>query len=114
MKEKFPTPTRRIINAINMPKGSQGGTGFIYVAEAFTSQSCYQCKAKSLTNITSAGSKQKACAILKCNSRSTVWNYDMVTAKNIRYFFTYMSQHNNERPLKCMNSASPEDCIRTP
>ena len=54
MKEKFPAPTRRITNAVKMSKVLQGKTEFIYVAEAFTSQACYQCKSKSLTNITSA------------------------------------------------------------
>ncbi len=45
-----------------MSKDSQGKTEFIYVAEAFTSQTYNQYKAKSLTNTISAGSyRESAC-----------------------------------------------------
>lgn len=54
-------------------------------------------KPKSLTSAVSAESKRKIYAILKCNSCSTVWNRDVMVAKNMHYIFTYISQHNNKR-----------------
>lgn len=68
MKEEFPTPTRRITDAIKkMLKDSQGKTVLVYVTEAFTSQTYNQCKTKNFANAILAGSKQKVHAILKCN-----------------------------------------------
>lgn len=83
----------------------------MYVAEAFTSQICSQCKTKSLINTISARSKRKVYVVLKCNSCCTVWNHDVMAAKNIYYIFTHMSQHSNERLPGYMNSISFEDPI---
>ncbi|KAI9263631.1 hypothetical protein EDC94DRAFT_670893 [Helicostylum pulchrum] len=42
--------------------------------------------------------KRKLHAVLKCDSCNTVWNRDVMAVKNIHNIFTYMSQHNSERP----------------
>lgn len=66
MKGKFPAPTRQITDTIKkISKDLQGKTEFIYIAEAFTSQTCNQCKIKNFANAISAGSKPKVHAVLK-------------------------------------------------
>ena len=97
-KGKLPAPTRRITDAIKKMSNEVQGNTFIYVDEYLTSQTCNHCKNQTLTNQTSAGSKRRVHAVLECNSCSTVWNRDVMAAKNMHYIFTYMSQHNNERP----------------
>ena len=73
MRGKLSAPTRRITNVIKkMSKNSQEKTEFIYDTEAFTNQTCNQCKIKSFANTISVGSKRKAYAVLKYNPCSTV------------------------------------------
>ncbi|KAI7900893.1 uncharacterized protein BX663DRAFT_553532 [Cokeromyces recurvatus] len=71
MKGKLPAPTRRITDAIKKMSKELKGNTFIYY---------------------------KLHAVLKCNSCNTVWNRDVMAAKNMNYIFTYMLQHKNERP----------------
>ena len=115
IKEKFSVPTRWTIDATKkISKDPQGKPEFTYVTEAFTNQTCKQCKTKNLTNTISAGLKRKVHVVLKYNSCSTIWNCDVMTVKNIRSIFTYISQHYNETPPEYMNSASYDDCMRAP
>ncbi|KAI7900783.1 uncharacterized protein BX663DRAFT_516497 [Cokeromyces recurvatus] len=87
MKGKLPAPTRQITDAIKKI------------------QTCNHCKNQNLTNITTTKSKRELHAVLKCNSCSTVWNRDVMAAKNINYIFTYMSQHKNKRPREFQRSS---------
>ncbi|KAG1285438.1 hypothetical protein G6F66_010421 [Rhizopus arrhizus] len=101
IKEKFSVPTRWTIDAIKkISKDPQGKPEFTYVTEAFTNQT--------------SGLKRKVHVVLKYNSCSTIWNCDVMTVKNIRSIFTYISQHYNETPPEYMNSASYDDCMRAP
>ncbi|KAG1100705.1 hypothetical protein G6F40_011637 [Rhizopus arrhizus] len=101
IKEILFVPTRWTIDATKkISKDPQGKPEFTYVTEAFTNQT--------------SGLKRKVHVVLKYNSCSTIWNCDVMTVKNIRSIFTYISQHYNETPPEYMNSASYDDCMRAP
>jgi hypothetical protein len=111
MKGKLPAPTKRITEAIKKLSNISKGTYFIYVDEYLTSQTCNNCKQNQLKHITTAGSKRKVHAVLKCNSCNTVWNRDVMAAKNILSIFYYMSQHNNERPREFTRPSGTAEVI---
>jgi hypothetical protein len=47
--------------------------------------------------MSSGAAGQKIHAVLKCISCNTVWNLDVMAAKNMRHIFVYMALNNNER-----------------
>jgi hypothetical protein len=84
----FSASTKRITEAIKkMSKDSKGKSEFICVDEYLISQTCNKCKTKTSTNITTANSKRKLHAVLKCDSCNTVWNRDVLASLNINYIF---------------------------
>lgn len=55
------------------------------VNKYLTSQTCNKCKEQNLNHLSAA--------VLKCDSCNSVWNCDVMAAKNIHNILTYMSSN---------------------
>lgn len=73
-----------------------------FIDEYLTSQVCNVCKKRNLENVTTANSKRRVHAVLKCkeNTCNIVWNRDVNAAKNIYDIFIFAAQNNNSRPTQ--------------
>ena len=66
---------------------------------------------RSKSSMSSGASGQKIHAVLKYTSYNTVWNQDVMAAKNMRHTFVYMALNNNERPdpFNCPDTTNAEE-----
>jgi hypothetical protein len=108
-KKKVPAPTKRLLTHLRQiarlppPRANRPArpmVTLIMLDEYLTSQICANCHQRTLEHVpaTKGQAHPKIHAVLKCNSCRTVWNRDVMAAKNIRYIFRYMAEHNNRRP----------------
>jgi hypothetical protein len=106
LRGKLPAPSKRFLEHLKSLSRRNVQVSTVIIDEYLTSQVCAECHRRTLVNLrerskssmSSGAAGQKIHAVLKCTSCNTVWNRDVMAAKNMRHIFVYMALNNNERP----------------
>jgi len=103
LRGKLPAPSKRVLDHLKSLHRRNVRISIIVIDEYLTSQVCAECHQRTLVHLKDRSMSPNAPgakihAVLKCTSCSTVWNRDVMAAKNILYIFLYMALNNNERP----------------
>jgi hypothetical protein len=106
IRSKMPAPSKQLLRHLrSLRKLRNCKVSVVMIDEYLTSQVCAHCQRRTLKHArerTSAGSQNgnKIHTVLKCTSCSTVWNRDVMAARNIRSIFMSMAMNNDERPIR--------------
>src|ERR1700729_2747416 len=106
LRGKLPAPSKRFLDHLKSLSRRNVQVSTVIIDEYLTSQVCAECHRRTLVNLrersktsmSSGAAGQNIHAVLKCTSCNTVWNRDVMAAKNMRHIFVYMALNNNERP----------------
>lgn len=102
---KLPAPSKQLLRHLRSLRNLRNcKISIVNIDEYMTSQVCAHCKQRTLQHArerTSTGSQNGRTihTVLKCRTCSTVWNRDVMAARNVRFIFWSMAMNNDERPL---------------